>query len=263
MGLKSDFKAMNRLQKGFFFLALGLAVSVWSVAGYRAIKKKVNISAKEKYFVAPETIKSTKNCASMDSLEEKLKKHNLDMNEQTNHAGDSEFLDSYVRRLDRFGYDFGIKVADNPMRARLLVMAYLKRNGEEPNKKYYSIGEAHEQRPKLDCTEASEIAAAALYDDGFRPLILHAYPPEKDMIKNKDLMPHSVFLYKYNGRFGFIDNMGIVGPYLDSVEELIGFMGYLHECEYDKYRIYDLSKDNPNWMRKSSRENIPFYKSID
>jgi hypothetical protein len=247
---------------------IGASIGIPSGVMYKNSLKKNNqiqleriIQSKEKYFVNPSSIQNTKPYVEMENFENWLKDKNVAHEQMALFLG-KKVVDSYIKFIDDLGYEAGLRLVDTPVKARILALAYLERNGYQANKTFYSLKEVHDNKIKIDCSEATTIIAASLFDNGFQPLMLVVSPSYED-IKNNNRESHAAFLYKYNNKFGFIDNNFMSGPVFLNVENLIDFMGKKYDINYQKYYICDLSKENPDWMQKIDIEKIPYLKDIN
>ncbi|MFH1637804.1 MAG: hypothetical protein ABIB71_05250 [Candidatus Woesearchaeota archaeon] len=163
-------------------------------------------------------------------------------------------------KLDNLTFQEVREIASNPIEARALVLAYKERNGlpEEPNGDN-SFKDTHEKKVGVDCTESAIIAAAVLSDDGYKPLIL-AMRPEDD-----EGIGHEVFIYRQDGKFGYVSNNYVAEPRFSSIEGMIGFISKKVDEDYVKYAIYDLDKEDPDWLESVERLKDKWveYKDID
>ncbi|MBT3690739.1 hypothetical protein HOG16_00670 [Candidatus Woesearchaeota archaeon] len=161
-------------------------------------------------------------------------------------------LDGVVDYVDEEDYSKVIEKVSNPIEARFAIIGYMFRNGEAGkmgNKKILCYADVHDKKEEMDCSEATMIAAATLQDNGYRPLMLVMHPPHEEFKKNPDeYRGHAVFLYRRNGKFGFIGNKWVSNPQYDNLDDLVSFISKLHDKEYTKYQVIDLEQEGEDWM---------------
>lgn len=159
-------------------------------------------------------------------------------------------LPKVVRHLNNINYNEVRFMADHPLFAKVLIDAYKLRNGvakDGNGLRVYSFRQIHEDRIPLDCSEATVIAAAALYNNGYRPLSL-TMNREYDVFDEKGAQGHEVFLYKKNGKFGFVGINRCSRPKYDSVDDIVRFLGSKLNVDFTKLGIYDFSIEDKNWI---------------
>jgi hypothetical protein len=160
--------------------------------------------------------------------------------------GEKEGLRRYI---DTHPYLDVILLTKTPVQARKLIQVYEERNNTPCDKFWsYSFKEIHERRIRVKCSEAAMIAAATLSDDCYRPFVLMLSP------KEKGAKTHGAFIYKYDGRLGYIDNNFMTGPQFSSVDDMISYMGSVMERQFRNHLIINLEREDPNWI--TTKDNL-------
>ena len=205
------------------------------------------------YFVKPHNIKNIKNSSEADLLEKIIDDNNLTLENS---------VKRYERLINRSSFEEIINVVKTPLEARLLILAYLKRNTFPKNNEFYSFKEIHEKKIELSCLSAAYVAATTLHDNGFPPLILSVAIPLEEAMK-KDAPTHAVFLYKYNDHFGFVSNRCIKPPIFKNVSAVIDCISELSGRKHTRYRIRDLSEASSNWIAQvPDLSKSPYYEEV-
>ena len=151
------------------------------------------------------------------------------------------------RLLDRRTLHEIISYAESPVMARAMIIAYSRRNtvARDGNNRLYSPQEVHTHRRPIDCTEAAQMAAALLADDGYRPVVL--------AVSGNSLKEgHWVFLYRMSGSLGYIDINRITEPRFAGISEIMQHISATLGREYTHYCLFDLDRISPGWMHSNA-----------
>ncbi len=189
-----------------------------------------------------------------DSLGQRYDSLGLDYEVLVRIAFNEKKLENLALELDSLSHDEVLEKVNHPIGARILILGYLKRNGprkiDTPG--FYCFKRIHDNKEKVDCSEASIIAAASLSDDGYRPLILVMNTSLESYLFGENYSGHAVFLYKRDNKFGYVGVSGITGPVYDNVEDIVDYFSEATKFDYVQHQIIDLDKSGRGWTTEDS-----------
>lgn len=194
-----------------------------------------------------ESIENTVSSNQSRSIEDIIKKEGIIYAQAVLYGGRKGIEDT-AAQLDKINYKQVIESVDHPILARKVILGYIKRNGLFPNGESHNFTDIHENKVKIDCSEAAMIAAATLSDDGYRPLLLAMAPSSEALASNKELGSHVVFLYKQYDKFGYIGANGMAGPIFGSIKDMLSSISENLDVEYTRFQIYDLNNESRDWI---------------
>ncbi|MFA5124722.1 MAG: hypothetical protein WC473_02760 [Patescibacteria group bacterium] len=138
----------------------------------------------------------------------------------------------------------------HPLQARTIVFCYQLQNGLIADNSPPSFSQIHYSRRPLDDYGAAVVAAYVLKHCGYEPYILclktswktFLFRPLKSSITK-------VYLYKQDGKFGYISLLGISEPKFSTIKELARELSKKMQVNYTQYFLFDLNVACPGWER--------------
>jgi len=101
------------------------------------------------------------------------------------------------------------------------------------------------------CDETALLAAYAVVDDGYPPLILFLYSENQNYLGAN----HALFVFQRGGLWGYTDWTNYTAPRFKDIEEL--FYTYQKaETAYMSYMLFDFSKYDGDWTRTTEPLSI-------
>jgi len=216
----------------------------------------------EQHSIRPETIKDVEPFPEMKSLDRLVYDTSNGFREVIIPESDKETCKKYDSMINKSSLQEVIDSVKTPLDARFMVMSYHKRNTGTVEKKCFSPEDIHKNRVEFVCLHAAYMTARALDDNGFPPLIL-SVAVSLDKPNNKDNPFHAVFLYRYKGNFGMIDNHSVMAPVFDSIKHVVEYLSCNMGREYTLYRIRDISLESADWKEHMpSPDKAPYYEDV-
>ena len=143
-------------------------------------------------------------------------------------------------------------VVYHPIQAWMLIAHYYGKNGLISDNTPPSFSQIHYRKRPIDNYGAAIIAAYLLEQRGYKPYVLclktswwtTVYRPLEVSLK-------MVYLFKQNGKFGYISLGGVCEPKFTTLKELADELSAKDHVKYVDFFMFDLDEQCPGWQKNN------------
>lgn len=144
------------------------------------------------------------------------------------------------------------QVADSihhPLQARDMIIHYQIKNGLISDNSPPSFSQIHYRKRPLDGYGAAIVAAYLLEHCGYEPYVMHLRTSwQTFFLQPLKSSAYTVYLYKQEGKFGYISLLGISEPKFATLQELAADLSNKMKVKYTQYFIFNLNNTCPGWQ---------------